>query len=87
MNTLIRTQISLSKTQRQAVDQLMVWQDISLAEAYRRAMEQYIKTQKQKRAQRKVIAERLAGSLANSPSWKNVDASAWQRKLRREKGI
>lgn len=37
--------------------------------------------------QRLAIFKRLAGSLKNSKNWKNIDASAWQRKLRREKGI
>lgn len=87
MNTLIRTQISLPKDQRRAVDELLIQENISLAEAYRRAMEKYLQQQRQRRAERMTLANRLAGSLANSKTWKNVDASAWQRKLRREKGI
>ena len=87
MNNLVRTQLSLPQDQKQAASQVALWQNISLAEIYRRAMEKYLKDQRQKMADRNALANRLAGSLANSKTWKNVNASAWQRKLRREKGI
>lgn len=87
MDDLIRTQIMLLPIQKQAVDQMGVLWNVSMSEVVRRAVDNYIKIQLQKRAQRMELAERLAGSWKNSKNWKNIDASAWQRKLRREKGI
>lgn len=87
MDTMIRTQLSLPKNQRRAVNELIVWKNISLAEAYRRAMDKYLQLEGKQKEDRKALAERLAGAWKNSPNWKNVDASDWQRKLRRDKGI
>ena len=84
---MIRTQISLPQDQKQAAGQIASWQHISLAEAYRRAMERYLKEQQRKRVERKALAERLAGAWKNSPNWKNIDAVKYQRQIRREKGI
>lgn len=87
MDALIRTQLSLPKSQKRIADQIASWQNVSLAEVYRRAMDDYIKNQEKKRAERVALADRLAGSLKNSKTWKNINASAWQRELRREQGI
>lgn len=87
MNTLIRTQISLYKSQKQTAGRVASWQNVSLAEVLRRALDQYLDVQDKKRAARLATIKRLAGAWEKSPNWKRVDAVAWQRKLRREKGI
>ncbi len=87
MNALIRTQISLSPDQKQQAGKIASWQNVSLSELIRQALSSYLKTQEQKRSERKALAERLAGAWKNSPNWKNVDAVKYQRQIRREKGI
>lgn len=87
MNTLVRTQISIPHDQKQAADQIASWKNVSMAEIFRQALADYISKEKQKRAERRAVFERLAGSWANSPNWKGVNGSAYQRQIRREKGI
>lgn len=87
MDTMIRTQVSLTLSDRKTIDQMAGWHNVSLSEIIRRAVRAYSQDDNKKREERKALAQRLAGSLANSKTWKNVDAVAWQRKLRREKGI
>lgn len=87
MNNLIRTQISLDKNQKHRADREAVWQDVSLSEVIRRALAEYLSRQRQKQMEREALIERLAGAWKDGPNWKGVDAVAWQRKLRREKGI
>lgn len=87
MNTLIRTQISLQRDQRQEAGRIATWQSISFAQVVRQALADYISKVKGKQTQREATIKRLAGVWKNSSNWKGVDAVAWQRKLRREKGI
>ena len=87
MDTLIRTQILLYKSQKQKADQVASWHNISLAEVLRRALTEYLNRQKQKQTEREATIKKLAGAWKDSPNWKGVDAVAWQRKLRHEKGI
>jgi len=84
---MTRTQISLSKSDRKAADQIAGRHNVSLAEVIRQALREYVQKQQQRRAERKALAERLAGAWKNSPNWKGVDAVKYQREIRREKGI
>lgn len=87
MNALVRTQISLPRDQRREASQIASWQNVSLAEVIRCALREYVQKQRKKQAERETIIKRLAGAWKNSPNWRGVDAVAWQRKLRHEKGI
>lgn len=87
MNPLIRTQVSLTKNDRKVIAQLAGRHAISWAEVIRRAVRDYARKEQAKQLEREATIKRLAGSLKNSPTWKGVDAVAWQRKLRHEKGI
>jgi metal-responsive CopG/Arc/MetJ family transcriptional regulator len=84
---MIRTQISLTKADRKSVDQLAGWHGVSLSEIIRRSIREYSQKQHQRQTEKGSMIAKLAGSLKNSPTWKNIDTSAYQRKLRREKGI
>lgn len=59
----------------------------SMSELVREALDSYLKYRGAKMADKVAVVKRLAGAWVNSPNWKNVDAVAYQRKLRREKGI
>ena len=87
MNNLVRTQILLEESQKATLDLLSASRAQSMGDLVRRAVESYLKTNKPMVADRRALIKSLAGSLANSPNWKNIDASRWQRELRREKGI
>ena len=87
MDTLVRTQLSLYKSQRQKANQEATGDNISMAEVVRRALNTYFRLQDQSREERRALAERLAGSWKNAPNWKNVDAVKYQQQLRREQGV
>ncbi len=84
---MIRTQISLDPEQKKILDMLSSAREESMSELIRQALECYLKYNGPKKSDRAAIAAKLAGCMANSDSWKNIDAVEWQRKLRREKGI
>lgn len=86
MNTLIRTQVLLYEEQKRLVDALAASRSLSMGEIVRQALDNYLNVQTRNQSSRKIAIEKLAGSLVNSPSWKNVNAMQWQRKLRHEKG-
>lgn len=87
MDDLVRTQVMLLPTQKQAVDQMGALWNVSMSEIVRRAVDNYTQKFQQKQAERRALAQRLAGAWKNSKNWKNIDASVWQRKLRREERI
>lgn len=69
------------------LDMMSTARDKSMSELIRQALDSYLKYHGPKIADKAAIARKLAGSMANSISWENVDAVEWQRKLRHEKGI
>lgn len=77
----------LFPAQRQAVDQMRAYWDASMSEVVRRAVDELAQKFKQKQADRRALFEKLAGSWARTPGWKNIDAVKYQRQIRREKGI
>lgn len=87
MNTLIRTQVMLFPAQKKTVDQMGAYWDVSMSEVIRRGVDEIAKKFKQKQADKRALAERLAGSWAKDPNWKYVNAVKYQRQIRREKGI
>lgn len=87
MNNLVRTQVLLEEQQRMALNLLSAAQDLSMGQLVRRAVKTYLETNPPKIEDRKALIIKLAGSWAKSKNWRGIDAVAWQRKLRREKGI
>ncbi|MBI3559098.1 hypothetical protein HY085_01765 [Candidatus Gottesmanbacteria bacterium] len=87
MDGLVRTQVMLFPNQKQAVDQMGIFWNVSMSEVIRRAVDNYTQKFQQKQAAKRALAERLAGSWANSPNWKGVNGSKYQREIRREQGI
>ena len=84
---MIRTQISLYSNQKQMLDMLSAARNKSMSELVREALDSYLKYRGAKMADKAAIVKKLAGCMANSKSWDNVDVVAWQRELRHEKGI
>lgn len=84
---MIRTQISLAKEDKKAINHMAGWHNVSQSEIIRRAIRDFSQKFNKKLEDRKALFERLAGSWANSPNWKGVDGSKYQRQIRREKGI
>jgi hypothetical protein len=58
-----------------------------MGQLVRYAVGSYLKKNATGMEERKALIKKLAGCLANSPNWKNIDAAKWQRSLRREKGM
>ena len=87
MNGLVRTQVLLEEQQRTTLYMLGAAQDISMGELIRKAVALYIKSNPPKISDRRALINKLAGSWAKSKNWQDIDPTAWQRQLRREKGI
>lgn len=87
MNGLIRTQVLLEKEQKRLASTLAMARGVSMGKIVRQALTKYLSDGAMSQKDREALIKKLAGCLANSPNWKNIDAVAWQRELRHEKGI
>lgn len=82
---MLRTQISLTKKQKNDLDRASAIEGVSSAEIVRKALEQYLVKIIRKNSERQNKIDTLAGAWKGG-SWDNIDAREWQRSLRREGG-